>query len=232
MTTATATAQFTVAKLLRGWSVVEGGRVVSTHKTKAAAQLEADAENAAWEAEHDAYAAPAKDAEQIAIEQNAHSEDPEVDPNPLARYMPLGWEPGARVVCQNTIPVLAPYSEMTADEIAAMDTVERLTAAKVETLALRAWKADGADEAVRPATPIIDWMANPGNTGAAARKARKTTGGTTRTSTATFDATTVQTHTCSVCATEKPVTQFPTISGKPGVRGCRCRQCRDAKPTS
>lgn len=37
---------------------------------------------------------------------------------------------------------------------------------------------------------------------------------------------------CSVCHAVKPFTKFPTVSGRPGVRDHRCRECRDAKRTS
>lgn len=34
-------------------------------------------------------------------------------------------------------------------------------------------------------------------------------------------------HTCRTCATERPVTAFPTVGG--GRRGTECRACRDAR---
>ena len=37
------------------------------------------------------------------------------------------------------------------------------------------------------------------------------------------------TITCvGACGETKPVSKFPTITGKPGVRGTTCRACRDA----
>lgn len=34
---------------------------------------------------------------------------------------------------------------------------------------------------------------------------------------------------CRVCAEVKPVTKFPTISGKPGVRELTCRECKKTR---
>lgn len=58
--------------------------------------------------------------------------------------------------------------------IAAMDKVERLNAAKPESVALREWKKGGS-KGPRPSTPILDWMNNP--TVQKAHKATKIAGG-------------------------------------------------------
>lgn len=36
-------------------------------------------------------------------------------------------------------------------------------------------------------------------------------------------------HTCSDCGRERPASKFPTVSGRPGEREVRCRECRDHK---
>jgi hypothetical protein len=47
---------------------------------------------------------------------------------------------------------------------AAMDRTERIVAAKAEVEAVRAWKAEACGDTEGPATPVLDWMADPANT--------------------------------------------------------------------
>jgi hypothetical protein len=104
---------------------------------------------------------------------------------------------------------------------AALTRVERLVLAKAENLAVRAWREAGSvGEA--PATPVCDWMANPSAPVAKKASAPRVTHGSFVGDVAV----------CTCCGVEKPANKFPTISGKPGVRGARCRQCRDTKPAT
>lgn len=75
-------------------------------------------------------------------------------------------------------------------------------------------KATTAKAATKPTTRT----ATP--TKKAAPKKDTLTGGT-------FDATTADTHRCHTCRKTLPVTKFPTISARPGVRVAECRPCRN-----
>jgi hypothetical protein len=71
-----------------------------------------------------------------------------------------------------TKPVVQAKPVPTSEQIAAMDRIERLAAAKPERAALAAWKSAGR-KGPRPVTPIFDWMEDPANNGVTAPKSSK-----------------------------------------------------------
>lgn len=50
---------------------------------------------------------------------------------------------------------------LTDEQIAAMDRAARLAAALAESKTLTAWRSNGREPCDRPATPVLDWMADP-----------------------------------------------------------------------
>jgi hypothetical protein len=58
---------------------------------------------------------------------------------------------------------------------------------------------------------------------AAANAKKSTTNGKT-----TFEVGKTSTHVCAGCGVKKSIRSFPT-TGRPGVRGVECRDCRDKR---
>lgn len=88
----------------------------------------------------------------------------------------LQTQPKPRTKAPKATPVEPAPAVETIDP-AKLSRIERLNVAKVESAALRSWKAAGEPEP-RPETPVLDWMANPANS--EAKKAKASTTSTSR----------------------------------------------------
>lgn len=115
-----------------------------------------------------------------------------------------------------------PADQPPADETPAAARSRRITAAKSEAAALKAWQQSG-EQGPRPDTTNLDAIA-------AGRPARAPKSSTRRSAAPAIPDGATE-HVCSgACGQTLPIVKFPTIGG--GRRGSECRKCRDERRTA
>ena len=156
-----------VVKNGRKYEVQIDGETVSTHKTKAAAQAECQAEIDARIAENTPGPVEFVGDPTLVSKRKA----------PMFKAVAVGAYDSAT----DTVVIDHAALEALAEQVAAtlpvdyatMDRLERLALARTEKEAITAWKA--TKTGTPPATPCLDWMLNPANDAARKSTPRKGT---------------------------------------------------------